>query len=119
MLRGAIITEYYSRIDENDLDWVMNLFADDAVYLRADSKYCGIKELNEFFRADRKIRGQHNLDAIWSFDDKVICTGTFKGVGKEGDGRKVRFSDFWRFNSQDLVDERRTFLALGHEFVKS
>ncbi|MFC3052244.1 nuclear transport factor 2 family protein [Kordiimonas pumila] len=117
MLLGNIISEYYSRIDSCDIEWVIKLFAENAIYHRADSAYCGRNQIHKFFTDGRKIRGDHILDSIWSFDHRVICTGTFKGVGAAGDPRKVGFSDFWAFDQKHLVVERQTYLALGHQYV--
>lgn len=115
---GHKIRQYYEHIDRNDIDWVMSLFDKAAVYRRADSCFEGYHAIDRFFRVDRLIRGTHRLDSIWSFDDKVICTGAFHGQGKTGDHRSVRFSDFWFFNADGLIRERETFLALGHQYVK-
>ena len=118
VLNGQKICRYYEHIDINDIDWVMSLFSKDAIYYRADSVYEGYSAIDNFFRKFRQIRGCHSIDVIWSFDEKVICTGIFKGQGREGDSRSVRFSDFWLFNSSGLVTKRETFLALGHQYVK-
>ena len=119
LLNGQKIYQYYEHIDVNDIDWVMSLFSKDAIYYRADSVYDGCKAIDSFFRQSRKIRGCHSIDSIWSFDEKVICIGTFNGKGYDGDERKVKFSDFWIFDTSGLVSKRETYLALGHEYVKA
>lgn len=115
---GNKVCQYYKHIDDNDVEWVMALFDEKAVYSRADSYFEGHDSIKRFFTTERKIRGVHTLDAVWAFDDKVICTGTFNGQGKTGDNRSVRFADYWFFNNKGLVIKRETFLALGQQYVK-
>ena len=118
MTRLSRIREYYSRIDKNDVDWVMQLFADDATYVRADSRYEGKQRIEYFFREDRKIRGIHRMDHSWAVNDEVIARGEFTGVGESGDARRIRFVDLWFFNARGLVKLRETYLALGHDYVE-
>jgi nuclear transport factor 2 (NTF2) superfamily protein len=118
-LLSDLIRKYYACIDGNDIDWVVSLFCEDAVYQRADSRYQGKESIARFFRQDRAIQGRHLVEALWSFDHQVICTGVFVGHGKVGDSRRVRFADFWYFNEAGLVLSRDTYLALGQEYIKA
>lgn len=118
MIPLAAIKQYYGRIDANDIDSVMALFADDACYLRADSTYTGKSGIERFFRLERKIRGRHRVDGIHALDNQVVCRGEFIGVGAKGDERRVRFVDLWFFQDDGLVRLRETYLALGHEHVR-
>lgn len=97
----------------------MALFSSGAVYHRADMTYAGCAEIETLFRDRRKIRGVHKLDQIWSVGDRVICSGRFDGLGAAGDKRCVGFADFWFFGSDDMVVERRTYLAVGHQHVEA
>lgn len=117
-MRSSLIRKYYACIDRNELESVISLFSDDAVYQRADSRYDGKKAIDHFFRHVRGIRGRHVVDDLWSFEDGVICTGEFDGCGEAGDARKVRFADFWFFNGEELVVRRETYLALGQQYIK-
>ncbi len=114
----GLIREYYGRIDANDIDWVMRLFADDASYARADSEYSGKTKIDRFFREKRKIAGEHRIDDIYSMQNVVISRGRFSGTGASGDDRQVDFVDFWYFRDDGLVRRRETFLALGQAYIK-
>lgn len=119
MTPHAIVDEYYRRIDSNDLDWVVNLFSEDATYVRADSRLQGKTEIDRFFRTQRRISGKHVIDSIVAVRGQVFCKGEFIGKGATGDRRRVRFFDVWHFHSDGKVRLRETYLALGHEYVKS
>ena len=114
----ARIQEYYRRVDANDIDWVVDLFADDAVYARANSRFEGKETIAGFFRSDRKIRGTHGIESTCAIDDLVFAKGEFVGVGDAGDDRRVRFFDVWQFEPGGKVTLRETYLALGHEYVR-
>ena len=122
-MRGVTerIRTYYERIDANDTDWVLKLFAPDAVYERADAVYAGHEELRQFFCERRQIRGTHAVEAIWSVDgdSKAIAVGRFSGRGAAGDARDVEFVDIWYFADDASVTRRRTFLALGNRYVEA
>ncbi|MDT9598476.1 nuclear transport factor 2 family protein [Sphingosinicella sp. GR2756] len=113
-----LIREYYRRIDAVDVDWVVDLFAPDAVYERADATYDGIAAISKFFREDRQIRGEHVIDRIWTDGDSVAATGEFRGRGAAGDARNVRFADVWMFDADGRVRCRQSYLALGHAYVE-
>lgn len=115
-----IIKAYYPKIDSSDIDWVVSLFADDAVYERADAKYVNKEEIKDFFAKERKIRGRHVIEDLWPDEEarRVVAIGRFEGVGAEGDPRSVGFADVWEFNDQQKVTRRRTFLALGNNYVR-
>jgi len=114
------VSEYYPHIDDVDTDWVLGLFADDAVYYRADATYAGRSAIARFFREERKIRGRHTVERMWldTVSASVVVVGRFTGQGISGDARSVRFADVWQFNEAGLVSQRQTYLALGHEYVK-
>lgn len=114
------IAAYYPAIDRLDTEQVLALFAKDASYRRADMEYRTIEEIRQFFCTDRRIRGQHAIDTLWSDEDRgiVFVTGRFDGVGEAGDQRAVDFADVWHFNPDGLVGRRCTYLALGHAYVQ-
>jgi ketosteroid isomerase-like protein len=117
---ARIVAEYYQHIDAVDTDWVIGLFAVDAVYRRADMTYAGLPAIARFFREGRKIRGRHTLENMWmdSPSRSVVVTGQFEGHGISGDSRSVGFADVWHFNTATLVTRRQTYLALGHRYVE-
>lgn len=114
------VSEYYPHIDAVDTDWVLALFADDAIYFRADAVYAGRPAIARFFCEDRKIRGRHTIEKMWMdrHSASVVAVGRFDGQGVSGDSRSVRFADVWQFNEAGLVTQRQTFLALGHQYVE-
>jgi hypothetical protein len=117
---GGIIADYYPHIDNMDTEWVLRLFADDAVYERADATYNGIFEIRGFFCSERQIRGKHNLSGLWTVpaSNTVFVTGRFEGYGAEGDPRGVKFADIWQFNENSKVIKRETYLGLGHAYIQ-
>ena len=119
MNRHDTIAEYYPRIDAGDVDWVLALFAEDAVYDRADQRIEGAARLDRFYTSQRKISGVHTIDNIFDCGDHVIVVGQFSGVGEAGDARVVRFADIWHFDEDDKISHRQTFLALGQEYVRA
>jgi len=120
VLQMQSIREYYARIDANDTEWVLALFAPEAVYERAGREYKGDQELRHFFSVQRQIRGVHEVAQLWHpAVDVVVAVGRFKGFGAAGDDRNVRFADIWWFNESGRIQRRETFLGLGHGYVES
>lgn len=117
---ARIVAEYYRHVDAMDIDWLIGLFAVDAVYHRADVTYTGLPAIAKFFRDERKIRGRHTLEKMWldAASRGVVVTGQFDGQGISGDPRSVGFADVWHFNDAALVVRRQTYLALGHRYVE-
>lgn len=116
----SVIREYYVNIDQSNVDWVVPLFQEDAVYERADAVYRGRREIEHFFRRERQIQGVHKVeDVIASASgDTVIAFGRFTGTGATGDARDVGFADVWEFALDGRVRRRRTLLALGSAYVR-
>ncbi len=112
------VRDYYPKIDEGNVDWILALFAEGAHYLRADAGYLGKKEIAQFYEKDRKIKGKHSLESVFSTEDKVAVNGVFEGVGGDGSPKKISFADFWSFNEFGLVISRKTYLAIGSDYVK-
>jgi hypothetical protein len=114
----SLISEYYGRIDADDIDWVMQLFAEESCYMRADAEYKGKAEIENFFRNTRKIRGVHEVADIHRLKNKSITRREFIGTGVAGDERRVKFVDFWFFQNSGKVELRETYLAVGNEIVR-
>ena len=113
-----VVTEYYARVDAQDIEWVVALFADDAVYDRAGSNYIGKAAISAFYRGDRKIMGAHTLQTVASVENTVLVNGVFRGQGYDGSPKQIGFADAWRFNEDGLVSNRQTYLATGSSYVK-
>jgi ketosteroid isomerase-like protein len=120
LLPTESIREYYARIDANDTEWVLALFAPDAVYERAGTVFKGAEEVRHFFCVQRQIRGTHDVERIWLPEHNVVvAVGRFQGVGAEGDSRCVRFADIWWFGDCGRIERRETFLGMGHRYVQA
>ncbi len=108
---------YYSWIDAKELDKVAELFADAAVYDRAGVVYSGKQNIENFFRHERKIDGVHSIEKIFVIDLDAFVVGEFIGVGDSNNPKQTGFIDYWRFNQECLVIERRTALLKGSTYV--
>lgn len=120
MNNKVIIAGYYTKIDNQQLAEILELFASDAIYERADMSYKGISEISDFFINKRQIRGEHILDRITDCEgcQTIIVTGRFVGMGAGGDSRTVDFADIWEFNNSNKIKKRKTYLALGYAYVE-
>ena len=109
-----LATGYYPAIDRMDIEHVIGLFADDAMYDRAGIEYRPLSAIREFF-SDRKISGVHTLNTVWCDEASrtVFVTGRFEGRDANGDSRSFGFADVCEFNAANLVAKRQSFLALG------
>lgn len=112
-----LLRNYYSWIDARDIDKVMSLFADNAVYNRAGEIYSGKQQIDEFFRYLRKLQGIHTIDGIFSNGINSFVVGDFQGVGDSNNPKQTGFIDHWKFNSEGLVIERKTALVEGSKYV--
>jgi ketosteroid isomerase-like protein len=108
-----LVREYYRRLDGGDVDWVMDLFTDDAVYSRAGVIYEGIEAIGSFFREARTIVGTHTPHWMTQDGQVVVAEGTFEGRGAQGAPKLVDFCDVWRFNEDGRAVRRNAYLAAG------
>ena len=111
-----IVVGYYPAIDRSDVEHILRMFAEDAVYDRAGIEYRHMPTIRKFFSEDRQISGEHIISGLWADEAnrRVFVTGRFEGQGAAGDPRSFGFADVWHFNNADLVSKRESFLALGH-----
>jgi ketosteroid isomerase-like protein len=111
-----LVAAYYPAIDRSDVERILRMFAEDAVYERAGVEYRDLASIRKFFSEDRQIRGEHVINRVWADEASrtVFVTGRFEGQGADGDPRSFGFADVWHFNEADLVSKRQSFLALGH-----
>ena len=113
-----IVRAYYPKVDAGDVEWVINLFAETGVYERADAVYDGKAAIADFYRGDRKIRGRHSLENIVADGDTIIVNGVFEGFGADDSPKKIAFADAWKFDDAGKVASRKTYLAIGADYVK-
>lgn len=113
----SLLRNYYQWIDAKEIEKVMSLFAEDAVYNRAGELYRGKQQIDEFFRYLRKLEGVHTIDCIFTHGRNSFVVGDFKGVGDSNNPKQTGFIDHWKFNSAGLVSERKTALVEGSQYV--
>jgi ketosteroid isomerase-like protein len=104
------VERYYELVDAPDLDGMLALFAEDAVYERPGYEPLrGKEELDRFYGSERVIdTGRHTLDDVIADGDRVGVRGRFDGVLKDGREVSVRFADFFMLRG-DLIAERHTY----------
>jgi ketosteroid isomerase-like protein len=112
-----LVREYYRRLDGGDIDWVVDLFNDDAVYSRAGVVYRGKEEISRFFREARKLTGTHTPRWMTQEGRVVVVEGRYEGRGLRGDEKLVDFCDIWRFDEAGRAVRRNAYLATGGDRV--
>ncbi|RUR79711.1 nuclear transport factor 2 family protein [Chlorogloeopsis fritschii PCC 9212] len=115
----SIVLNYYQLIDEQKINEVLNLFSETASYARCEEVFSGIKALENFYKNERKITGHHEIKNLWIIGRTAIVEGIFRGKGADGKPKKVSFADFFTFNDEGKVQNRRTYLMLGGSYVKA
>jgi steroid delta-isomerase len=105
-----VVATCYRLIDAGDVDGMLKLFADDAVYQRPGyPPLAGSAALRVFYTSTRMIRqGVHILHTLVVSGDVVAVEGTFRGTLKDGSAVEQRFADFFRLCGH-RVSERRTY----------
>lgn len=105
--------EYYRLVDADDLDGVLDWFADDAVYYRPGyDPIRGRQELRAFYGGERVIAsGQHVLESVLGDGRSVAVRGRFEGTLKDGSAATVGFADFIDYDDQQpaRVRQRRSY----------
>ena len=114
---SELVREYYRRVDSGDVDWVVELFTDDAVYVRGGVVYEGKEAIDRFFREARKIKGTHRPNWMTRDGRVVVAEGRFEGHGIRGDEKIADFCDVWRFDEDGRVVLRNAYLAAGGDKV--
>lgn len=106
---------YYTAIDRSDVEHVLRMFADEAIYDRAGVEYRSVPAIRKFFCEDRQVTGRHEVEDIWADNASrtVIAAGRFEGHDTAGQPRAFGFCDIWRFDEAGRVAKRQSFLALG------
>jgi len=115
---AKIAREYYTQVDAENYDWVVDMFAPDARYDRAGEIIKGHAEIREFYEGARKIKITHQDLKIWASGPDVFVEGSFSGVGPDGTPRAGQFADHWTFNEASKVTLRRTSLFTGANTIK-
>lgn len=109
----ATLREYYRLVDADDVEGLLALFTDDAVYNRPGySAMCGRAALTKFYGGERVIaRGCHTLDRVVTSNPQIAVTGSFEGVLKDGSEVALRFADFFVFDGSRIARRDTFFFA--------
>lgn len=104
---------YYERVDADDVDAVLDWFADDAVYHRPGyDPMEGRAALADFYGGGRVIAsGSHTLDDVLLDGRRVAVRGVFAGALKDGSLVRLGFSDFITYDEAGRAVERRSYFA--------
>jgi ketosteroid isomerase-like protein len=99
------VREYYRLVDADDVDGLIALFREDAVYSRPGHPVMrGHADLARFYGGERVIaHGRHTLDQIVSHNPQIAVTGSFEGVLKDGTEVELRFADFFVFDGARIA----------------
>jgi len=94
-----LVKKYYVAVDENDLETLFSVFADNIVYKRPKYEPIqGMKKFKEFYQKNRIIKeGHHTLSNIIVKNPYVVVEGEFNGVLKDGSISHTTFVDVYTF----------------------
>ncbi|MHB8451619.1 MAG: alpha/beta fold hydrolase [Mycobacteriales bacterium] len=108
---GALVADYYARVDAADVDGLLGLFAPDAVYERPGyPPLVGHAAITDFYRHTRVIAtGCHVLTSLVCAGRAAACAGTFRGRLRTGEQVDLRWADFWTLDGRGKVTRRTSF----------
>ena len=110
-LKGTVEC-YYDKVDNHDYEGLLTYFADDIIYRRCQRIITGKAALRHFYLKVRNLGGTHSIETLVEKGNLVIVEGRFEGTK----GRipfEVQFADFFRFNKDQLIQERHTYTNQG------
>lgn len=107
---GSTVQEYYERVDAQDVEGLLTLFAEDAWYERPGyDRLRGRSALSAFYSETRVIEsGRHTIGRTVQSGDCVAVEGQFSGRLKDGREVSLRFADFFLLDG-GLIRGRRTY----------
>lgn len=102
---------YYDNVDAGDLEAIMALFSDDAIYARNENQFLGIGAVRGFFveRLSR-LKGKHTLLGASIKGNQYFFYGTFKGTNF-GEPTEVDFLDYWVLDREGKVYYRQSWTS--------
>ena len=118
MKKELIIKRYYKLVDKDNVCELLKLFSDDIIYIRAGKEIRGFKNLDYFYKKDRKLNGNHKIKKIINSKDLILVTGNFDGKNSLNKKIKVDFIDIFSFNKNNKIKRRETYLGEGFEKIK-
>ncbi len=111
---GALVRRYYDLVDAKNIDGLLALFSDDAVYQRPGyPAFHGREAMRAFYTGQRIIEhGHHKLFTVISEDAQVSTRGEFRGQLKDGRSISVGFADFFTVGEGGLFTHRDTYFSM-------
>lgn len=106
---AATVWRYYSVVDNQDIDALLDLFTPDAVYHRPGYEAIrGRDGLDRFYKKERVIEtGRHTVEAMVVKGRSVAVRGQFVGTSRTGEPLDLCFADF--FEGDQLIRSRWTY----------
>lgn len=106
-----VVRRYYELVDAGDTAGLLELFTDDAVYLRPGyDPLVGHDALYHFYSADRVIKsGRHRVTTLVPAGSMVAVNGDFTGTLKDDSDVRLRFADFFTLSPTGRFSRRETF----------
>jgi steroid Delta-isomerase len=111
MIPEEVVKRYYSLVDAQEYNELVQLFSKDTVYRRPGYEpLVGREALAEFY-GDRRVitGGQHSISELLANGSKVAVAGEFAGTITGGQHVNIRFADFFTLDSAGLICVRDTF----------
>lgn len=110
-LSTAAVRRYYRLVDVGDVDSVVTLFTEDAVYRRPGyAPIVGRGNVRSFYSGTRMIeRGEHSLSSVIVNGGQIAVKGNFDGRLKDGRDVHVEFADFFTVTQDGQFSSRETF----------
>ena len=105
-----VVRSYYAFADAGDLEGILSIFRDDAVYERPGlAPMNGREALRAFYAGPRLVKsGAHTLERVVTHDDIAIAQGELNGELQSGESIRARFVDVYEI-SDGLVKTRTTY----------
>jgi ketosteroid isomerase-like protein len=108
MSHSDLAREYYDAVDEDRIEDLLALFAEDVTYERpGQDSIEGQDALATFYREERALEGEHELHDVVVDGDRIAVRGTFSG-DQAGDPVEFGFADF-HVVEDGVIAERHTF----------
>lgn len=108
------IKSYYSYVDEDRIDKVLELFSDDVYYRRCKQEIKGKDNFKKFYEQERNIKGKHTIKNLFQVNEKIyIVEGNFTGKKDDNTDLSLEFVDIHFFNDSEKIYERHTYTDQG------
>lgn len=110
------IEQYYSLVDAEDFGSLFELFTDDIDYNRAGEPIEGMDALKKFYTKDRELKEvKHLIESIIVEGNETAVRGVVSFKDENNEQKSEDFADFFVFNDDGKIKERKTYLAKGYE----